>query len=672
MILPELPKIAAFEIPKDGKDCFQIGEYTFKLKRCEFSIAKMTHEFYTVIKAQLPQPQKAITDQLLDDYDENGLVSLEFACLGIHNHGVPTGEFVLEEDKSVDPYFYLRRNGFQYSLSFYGNITFRDGWMAYNGYFKPSYNDTPVFHPVKIYKKINCEKLNWREYYFSSLTETEGVADDAVQYLKLEKFESAEFPERILSFKKLKNLSIGNYQTYHNNTRVPLSHIPEAVGELINLQGLHLTNCAISELPQSIGQLKKLENLNVSCCQLQSLPSSVFQLPKLMYIFAFTNQIRQLPEEIDLPKLYAISVENNQLQTLPETLARQPLLNRLSIDNNPLAFLPTAFNTVKGLELNIDDKRRLLDFEYRGADGKGIVAWDNTLFFADKNSSLLKPAEEIIAKNKLAKYKTSLLALARKTVGFQLAGEEKYEETGNHRFGGMPDLPATVPYPEFWYEYEKRTCKYEFIAQINCQKIASLQGYLPRTGMLYFFFASIHLFGVSEAGADLVKVIYVPDGEPFVSGKELTFSNDDYLEMMGDGCYTGYQANASEMVIFPDFYAYHTNAHIFTGRAESLGKAFKADRKLEDSIYDRFSAPVAALRTADFEINGYVFTQHESPELQAALSRKGNAEDWIPLLNVSSRGVFQWGDDGDLAFVIHKSDLIKMDFTNVFCTMESS
>jgi len=32
----------------------------------------------------------------------------------------------------------------------------------------------------------------------------------------------------------------------------------------------------------------------------------------------------------------------------------------------------------------------------------------------------------------------------------------------------------------------------------------------------------------------------------------------------------------------------------------------------------------------------------------------------------------QWGDAGDLFFVIHKSDLAKGDFSNVFITMESS
>lgn len=71
-------------------------------------------------------------------------------------------------------------------------------------------------------------------------------------------------------------------------------------------------------------------------------------------------------------------------------------------------------------------------------------------------------------------------------------------------------------------------------------------------------------------------------------------------------------------------------------------------------------------------MNAYAFTQHESPELQAALTWKGDPQDWVTLLLVSSKGNFQWGDAGDLFFVIHKSNLAKRDFSKVFVTLESS
>jgi uncharacterized protein YwqG len=664
-----LPTIPNFEIPKDGKECFQIGEYSFKIKKCNFSIPKLSHEFLTEIKAQLPKPQKAIEQELLDDYDENGEISLQFSCLGIHQNGVPTGEFTLEEDKTNGPYFYLRREGFHYSLSYYGKITFQDGWMGYHGFMKPTYDDLPIY-PVKIYKKFEYSKLNWREYHFSSMAETEGVADDAIQYLQIEKIESPKFPTKILNFKALKTLHFGNFKNYYNNIYTLLDAIPEGIGALSELQSFGIINCTTSKLPESMGNLKNLETLNISNCQLTNFPDGIFQLPKLTYIFAANNQITSLPEIINTKKLISISVEKNQLKTLPEALAKLPKLNSLNISENPLNALPDAFNKVKGLEMSIEDKRRLLDFEYRGADGKGIEKWNDELFFVENNNPLLKPVEAIIQKSKLTKFQSELLALCKKSVGFNISGDENYQKIGNNRFGGMPDLPESIVYPTF--KYEKKTYKYEFIAQINCQEIAHLQDYLPRTGTLYFFLSSLHFFGYEDK-FKLAQVLYF-EGEnaALISGKMLSFSNEDYYEMVGEGCYKGLQVDAKETVTFPYLYSFRSNKHIFAGRAEKFEKTLEDDRKLEDSIYDKFEAPLNELYEADFEINGHVFTQHESPELQAALNKKGEAQDWITLLKVSSQGDFQWGDAGDLAFVIHKSDLLKKNFSNVFCTMESS
>ena len=653
----------------ETEEIFEIGGYTFKITESDFSIATLSHEFFTEIKAQLITPKKAIKQELLSDYDENGEVSLQFACLGIHQNGVPTGEFTLEESKTDGPYFYLREEGFHYALSFYGKITFEDGWMSYDGVLKPSYNDKPVFL-VKIRKKIDYQNLDWQEYHFSSMQETEGVSDDIIQYLQIEKIKFTEFPAKIFQFKRLKTLWFGSYQDYYSNTHSPLNNIPSEIGDLKKLEGLTIINASISQLPESIGKLKKLNTLNVMNCQLKNFPNSVFELPNLMYIFADNNQINSIPEDIKALKLNSISLVNNNLQTLPESLALLPKLNSLKIDGNPFKTLPTAFNQVKGLEMDIKDKRRLLDFEYRGADGKGLQKWDDFVFYTEPNNPLLQSVEAIIKKNKLSKFQSDLLAMGKKTVGFNTTNEENYEKTGNTRFGGMPDLPAIIPYPTF--KYERKKYNYEFIAQINCEEIAQFQGYLPRKGMLYFFLSSLHFFGFEEK-FKLAQVHYFEgENDELVSGKNLKKSNDDYYEMMGEGCYKGLQIAVNELVTFPNFYSYQSNKHIFKDRAENLLNALETDKKLDQTFYDRFDNPISELSKTDFEINGYVFTQHESPELQAALSKKGEPQDWITLLQVSSQGDFQWGDAGDLAFVIHKSDLSKKDFSNIFCTMESS
>ncbi|MDZ7898773.1 MAG: DUF1963 domain-containing protein [Arcicella sp.] len=653
----------------ENQDTFQIGKHTFTITESNFSIAKMTHEFYFEVKAKIENPQQAIKQELLNDYEE-GEISWYFSCLGIHKNGIPTGEFTLEEDKTTDPYFYLRRTGFHYNLDFYGKIIFKDGWMICEGDLKNNYYGKPIF-PVKIHQKFDFQNLDWKEYHFSSIHETEGVADKLVQYLNLKKDESSELPSKVFQFKNLKNINIGSYQDYYSQTHGPINKISDRIGELSKLEGLSIINSAITELPESIGKLKNLQTLNVMNCQLKSLPESLFSLPKLMYIFADDNQISSVPENINLPNLFSFSFDNNQLKTLPESVALLPKLNSLKIDRNPLESLPTAFNQVKGLEMNIKDKRRLLDFEYCGADGKGILQWDDSQFFADPNSPILQPVREIIKKNKLTKYQSDLLAMSKKSVCFMQKEADNYEKIGNTRFGGMPDLPKSIKYPKFKNDYDKTTYKYEFITQINCAEIANFQEYMPRKGMLYFFLSSLHFFG-SEDKFKLAQVLYYDGEEELISGKKLKFNNEDYYEMMGEGCYQGFQVAVNESVSIPNFYSYQTNTHIFKNRAENLLNTFETDEKFERGFYNIFDEPVSELYKSDFEMNGYIFTQHESPELQAALSKKGEPQDWINLLKVSSMGDFQWGDAGDLAFVIHKSDLLKKDFSNVFCTMESS
>lgn len=73
-------------------------------------------------------------------------------------------------------------------------------------------------------------------------------------------------------------------------------------------------------------------------------------------------------------------------------------------------------------------------------------------------------------------------------------------------------------------------------------------------------------------------------------------------------------------------------------------------------------------------VNSYVFTQHESPQEQAASKLKGNPEDWIVLLKVASNNNcgFCFWDAGELVFLIHKSDLAKKDFSNIYASIESS
>jgi uncharacterized protein YwqG len=218
-----------------------------------------------------------------------------------------------------------------------------------------------------------------------------------------------------------------------------------------------------------------------------------------------------------------------------------------------------------------------------------------------------------------------------------------------------------VPYPTFIHNYEGETeYKYEFIGQINCGAIAHLQDYLPRKGILYFFLETLHnLYG---GQSNPCKVMYIEDEASLASGKRFDFQTDDFYEMFE--LYRAFKVNVTPQLSLPAFYSIYTNAYL-------LGEKYKVE-DFDDEKIDSLEESFRIAFPYDYAINSYGFTQHESPELQASLLLRGRPEDWTILLKVASAGDMQWGDAGELFFVIHKSDLAKGDFSNVFVTLESS
>ncbi len=662
-------KVYSITIPKDGKEYLTVGDFTFDFieKECNACIAKMSRELVVTIKAKTKDYKKAIADQVLNDYPGDGQVEIVIPAKGIHNNGVPDGQLQFNEGKTNAPLFlYSKINGFDYRLDFNGTVIFKEGWLLMAGEMTKSYHNKSF--PIQLAKKIEIATLNWSNYQFLSMKETASAKLEDVRFLYLENPDFVSFPKEILSFKNLESLNISNKSNSIKDHKLPLNIVPNEISKLTKLKALHCSGTSIQELPKTIGTLKNLEQLSFGNNLLTALPSSVMQLPKLKYLWLSNNKLTAIPKEIKLPELQNISLNGNKLKTLPESLAKQAKLNKINLNNNQLESLPTSFNAINTIELAMEDKKRLLDYDYKGADGKGLVAWDNKAFYAKNDQELVSEIETVIAENKLNKYKEGLIGLVKKGIAFKHNLEEDYAKVGNHRFGGMPDLPEEIPYPTFgenWRE-NKTNYAYEFIGQINCSQISHLQDYLPRTGMLFFFLETLHNIygGANNPG----KIIYVENENTLVSGKRFQFTEEDYFEMF-DSNYQGYKVKAEKINSAPSFYASYVNKHLFKDEAE---KAIQEDEQLLEDLYDLFEVPLNNKNTYEYAVNAHNFTQHEAPELQASLHKKGNPEDWITLLTVSSAGDMQWSDAGDLFFVIHKSDLEKHDFSNVFTTIETS
>ena len=657
------------KVEKTNQNIFQIGNYEFDIvwDKAEFNHSKwlINSNFSCEIVARAKQVEELKKEKVISDYNDTGELKIQFNFQGIYQNNLPRAEFFVNEDKvdiKQNNSFYFQ--GRHYHLMYFDGKIFIDkkGVKIFGNLNDGLYKSRQ--YPVNIQVAFDAKDLDWDKYTFTTIEELETAPSELVRSIFL-KDSIKNIPEAFKVYKNLNSLMIGHR---YNQEDIGLLALPDWISELENLEYLNITSPVLSELPESIANLQKLTKIFIFNTRLQTLPDSIWQMPSLEHLSLENNQLTDLPDVISLPNLRSLRLKGNQLKTLPQSIAKLPKLEWLYLSRNPWEFVPSSIDEIKSVDLEIEYKRQFFDYDYLGADGKGNVVWDDEVFYAKNDSELMQSIHEYWKDELVQPYREDLSQLMKTSIIFSLDKEENYEKLGNHRIGGMPDLPKDIAYPRFgknWRE-EKEDYIYEFITQINCTDIAHLQDYLPRTGMLYFFLTTIHdVYDSSNA----VKVIYSDnDAKMLKSGKHFDFTKDDYSEAFDDIAYSGYQASAQKFVDLPDLYPIRQNEYLLEGLSETFKKEIEEDR---DSGYV-FTEAFEGFVKKGVAVNSYGFSQHEYPEHEVALTHKGKPQDWIILLRVPSVGSFQWGDAGDLFFVIHKSDLAKQDFSNVICTMYSS
>ncbi len=580
--------------------------------------------------------------------------------------------FDFEEGKSGTPHFlHLRVNGCP--LDFHGKVTFAETWVAIEGVLRKSYDEKTLV-PVRLYKKLDPSDIDWSHYGFT-LTEARSADRLILQHLKIHDWQEAAFPKEILAFCKLKSLQIVADRHRPERSVSALTEISPELAQLSELEELHIANTSITELPDCFESLTKLHQVFVLNNQLTTLPASLLRLPELKFLYAGRNQLNQLPEDVDLPKLERFAFEHNRLTTLPQALVTQPSLRSADLSHNPWQSLPAGTDAIADITLDIEDKRRLFDYRYRNADGKVVEAADESLFLAAEDENSAATLAKAIKGSALEKHHHALSQLALRSVCLATTKPDKYATLGNTRIGGLPDLPAGMTYPTL----EDNTGQHLiFIGQLNCSELTPLQEYLPREGMLYFF--------IEDEESFACRVIYHPENTDLVSASELEDITLNLSDL--DEPYRPFQVEASPMVSLPAFYADdywyslvdapelanlqdydHDDYESYSEQNQRDEVAKKLGKKGITAEWNK-----TFYADAHHSINDYVFTQHESPQEQAALKFKGNPEDWMVLLKVHSDNNcgFNFWDAGELFFVIHKSDLAKADFRNVYASIESS
>ncbi|XP_057577424.1 leucine-rich repeat-containing protein 28 isoform X2 [Hippopotamus amphibius kiboko] len=185
--------------------------------------------------------------------------------------------------------------------------------------------------------------LNYRNLQHFPL---ELLKDEGLQYLErlyMKRNSLTTLPENLAQ--KLPNL----VELYLHSNNIVV--IPEAIGSLVKLQCLDLSDNALEIVCPEIGRLRALRHLRLANNQLQFLPPEVGDLKELQTLDISTNRLLTLPERLHLClSLQYLTVDRNRLWCVPRHLCQLPSLNELSMAGNRLAFLPLDLGRSRELQ----------------------------------------------------------------------------------------------------------------------------------------------------------------------------------------------------------------------------------------------------------------------------------------------------------------------------------
>ncbi|MFF7544256.1 COR domain-containing protein [Streptomyces canus] len=120
------------------------------------------------------------------------------------------------------------------------------------------------------------------------------------------------------------------------------SDLPEAVGELQEIDRLSVVGINLTSLPDSIGRATSLKDLTIHCgSRLTQLPDSIGNLAGLESLIVFANELTSLPHSIgNLGNLEYLHVSSMQLTYLPDSFGDLRKLSHLVLESSRLTTPP--------------------------------------------------------------------------------------------------------------------------------------------------------------------------------------------------------------------------------------------------------------------------------------------------------------------------------------------
>jgi uncharacterized protein YwqG len=261
----------------------------------------------------------------------------------------------------------------------------------------------------------------------------------------------------------------------------------------------------------------------------------------------------------------------------------------------------------------------------------------------------------------LARIADPITALLRPSIRFLIGDSSAEPRT---RLGGMPNLPADIPWPA-----RKDGSLHSFLMQVDLAQLDDLGHFhLPRAGSLFFFCDAVDIpAGFDPGDKDGFKVIYA--ASPLAGIPQRTSPRE-----LGRECiFEGFLLEPQLELTAPNESWEIQQLRFSPSEADAYSDLFHSD-----GIVHRIGGYPDIIQNDDLELKAELVSHGiycGGPEgYREGRNRKleGGAANWRFLAQIDSeeRSGMMWGDLGKLYFLIREQDLKAQNFDCVWMDMQ--
>ncbi|HUJ57027.1 MAG TPA: YwqG family protein [Kofleriaceae bacterium] len=297
----------------------------------------------------------------------------------------------------------------------------------------------------------------------------------------------------------------------------------------------------------------------------------------------------------------------------------------------------------------------------------------------------LRQAEQVIATHAPQSLRQAIAKALRVATQFRTERVEDAElPIGASRFGGRPDLPVTIEWPQ-WNGFTaedlvnargmripqgQKAATLSFLAQLHLAEIPDGTGLLPDKGWLFFFYdAAQQPWGFDPRDRGCARVFYV-------DGDVASLQRRD-IPAAADGMALHATKLTAELVATLPCWDFQLGLELDKAARDAFGKLVDEHMAGWDPHHRLLGWPKPIQGEMELECqlvtNGIYCGGPDGYGSEHAQRLKSGAVDWMLLLQIDSDEAgpgWMWGDAGCLYFWIRKQDLEARRFENAWAILQ--